>query len=146
MRPKSGPTDAPRALGERLAWRAPRIGRLAPFLPAGVAVPRNRAIAVCITRNTGASALRAIGAGARILERTIPAKIDPSLNLAELRDLGGGIHYAIESAALLADSLAGGEPYEGAMAPTVAEVTGMAKSIELNYFMRCLQIIRFGTA
>lgn len=46
----------------------------------------------------------------------------------------------------LADSLAGGEPYEDAMAPTVAEVTDMARSIELNYFMRCMQIIRSGTA
>lgn len=63
-----------------------------------------------------------------------------------ITDLGGGIHYAIGSAALLADSLAGGEPYEDAMAPTVAEVTGMARSIELSYLMRCVQITRSGTA
>lgn len=61
-----------------------------------------------------------------------------------ITDLGGGIHYTIESAALLADSLASGEPYEDAMAQTVAEVTGMARSIELNYFMRCMQISRSG--
>lgn len=63
-----------------------------------------------------------------------------------ITDLGGGIHYAIESAVLLADSLAGGKPYEDAMAPTVAEVTGMARSIEVNYFMRCMQIVHSGTA
>ena len=32
------------------------------------------------------------------------------------------------------------------MAPTVAEVTGMARSIELSYLMRCVQITRSGTA
>ena len=59
-------------------------------------------------------------------------------------DLGGCIHYAIESAALLADSLTGGAAYEDAMAPTVAEVTGTARSIEVNYLMRCVQITRNG--
>ena len=61
-----------------------------------------------------------------------------------ITDLGGGIHYAIESATLLADSLAGGTPYEDAMAPTVAEVTDGARLIDANYFMRCMQISRSG--
>ncbi len=63
-----------------------------------------------------------------------------------ITDLGGGIHYAIESAALLADSLAGGAPYEDAMAPTVANVTGGAQSIKVNHFMRCMQVTRFSAA
>ena len=46
---------------------------------------------------------------------------------------GGGIHFAVQSACLLAESFAGGTPYEEAMRPTLAGLSVQARQNEALY-------------
>ena len=46
---------------------------------------------------------------------------------------GGGIHYALDSACLLASSFVGGAPYEEAMAPTLARLAAIASHVDGSY-------------
>ena len=57
---------------------------------------------------------------------------------------GGGIHYALTSARLLAASLLGGDPYEEAMRPLVEDIAQMAAEKEMSFFLLPLGIARKG--
>ena len=52
---------------------------------------------------------------------------------------GGGIHYALISAQMLADSLLGGKPYEQAMEPHLKQLQTVAENVDARYFSICLK-------
>lgn len=80
-----------------------------------------------------------IGAGAVIRDRVHLASVGDAAGLAWPTD-GGGIHYALLSACLLAESLLGGIPYEEAMASVVEPILREARRAEDSYLRKVFRI------